>query len=65
LRLAALMETRGGRLGGGEAERERRRELLQALGFLGAAGLRRQPFGQAREHGEHRRGNRPVNLNLG
>ena len=45
-----------GRFGGDKAERDRRRELLEMLGFLGAAGLRRQPPGKAREHLEHRRG---------
>ena len=44
------------RLGGDEAERDRRRELLEALGFLGAPRLRRQPLGEAGEHLEHRRG---------
>jgi len=45
-----------GRFRGGKAERDRRRELLQALGFLGPARLRRQPLGKAREHVEHRGG---------
>jgi hypothetical protein len=44
------------RFGGGEAERDRRRELLEVLGFLGPARLRRQPFGKTREHPEHRGG---------
>ena len=42
------------RLGGDEAERDRRRELLELLGFLGPARLRRQPLGKPREHVEHR-----------
>ena len=44
------------RLGGDEAERNRRRELLELLRFLGPARLRRQPLGHPREHGEHRIG---------
>ena len=48
-------DQRGG-LGCGEAERDRRRELLQVLGFLRAARLRRQPPGEADQHVEHRRG---------
>jgi DDE family transposase len=44
------------RLGGNKAERDRRRELLEALGFLGAAGLRGQPLGEPYEHVEHRLG---------
>ena len=44
------------RLGGDEAERDRRRELLEALGFLGAARLRRQPLGEPGQHVEHRGG---------
>ena len=44
------------RFGGGEAERYRRRELLQLFGFLGTPGLRRQPCGEPREHLEHGRG---------
>jgi hypothetical protein len=47
---------RGSRLGGDEAERDRGRELLELLRFLGPALLRRQPLGQPREHGEHRIG---------
>ena len=43
------------RLGGDEAERDRGRELLELLRFLGPARLRRQPLGQPREHVEHRR----------
>ena len=43
-------------LGGGKAERDRRRELLEVLGFLGAAGLRREPPSEAGQHLEHRRG---------
>lgn len=45
-----------GCLGGGEAERDRRRKLLEVLGFLGAAGLRRQTAGKPRQHVQHRRG---------
>ena len=45
-----------GRFGGDKAERDRRRELLEMLGFLRAAGLRRQPRGEPRQHLEHRGG---------
>jgi hypothetical protein len=41
------------RLGSGEAEGDRRRELLQLFGFLGPARLRRQPPGKAGEHLDH------------
>ena len=41
------------RLGGDKAERDRRRELLQLLGFLGAARLRREPPGEAGQHLDH------------
>ena len=37
-----------GRFGGDKAERDRRRELLEVFGFLGAAGLRRQTSGKPR-----------------
>ena len=45
-----------GRFGGGKAERQRRRELLEVLGFLRAPRLRREPPGEPRQHLEHRRG---------
>jgi hypothetical protein len=45
-----------GRLGRDEAERDRRRELLQLFGFLGPARLRRHPSGEAGEHVQHRGG---------
>jgi hypothetical protein len=37
-----------------KAERDRRRELLEVLGFFRPAGLGRQARGQARQHLEHR-----------
>ena len=43
------------RFGGDKAECDRRRELLQVLGFFRAAGLRRQPLGEPCQHLEHRR----------
>ena len=43
-------------LGGDKAECQRRRELLEVFGFLRAAGLRREPSGEAGQHFEHRRG---------
>ena len=42
--------------GGGEAQRDRRRELLEAVAFLRAAGLRRQPLAEPVQHLEHRGG---------
>ena len=44
------------RLGGDEAKRDRRRELLELFGFFRPAGLRSQPRGKTREHLEHRGG---------
>ena len=46
---------RGGR-GGGEAERDRRGELLQRLALFRAARVRRQQRRDLRQHGEHRGG---------
>jgi hypothetical protein len=43
---------RGG-FGGGETERDRRRKLLQAFGFLRPARLRRQPRAEPRQHLGH------------
>ena len=43
-------------LGGDKAERDRRRELLEVIGFLRTAGLRRQPRGKTRQHLDHRGG---------
>ena len=43
-------------LGGDKAECQRRRELLEVFGFLRAAGLRREPPGNAGQHLEHRHG---------
>ena len=43
-------------LGDDKAECQRRRELLEVFGFLRAAGLRREPSGEAGQHFEHRRG---------
>jgi hypothetical protein len=42
-------------LGGDKAECQRRRELLEVFRFLGAAGLRREPSGEADQHLERRR----------
>jgi hypothetical protein len=44
------------RFGGGEAEGDRRRKLLELLGFLRAAGLRGDLLRKARQHVEHCRG---------
>ena len=41
------------RLGSDKAECDRRRELLEVFGFLRAAGLRREPFGETGQHFEH------------
>jgi hypothetical protein len=44
-----------GRYGGGETERDRRRELLELLGFFRTARLRGQPGAKPGQHVEHRR----------
>ena len=38
------------RFGGGKAKRQRRRELLEVLGFLRAPYLGREPPGKPRQH---------------